>query len=256
MESVGHLRVWDSTSSLSVWKVFRVGHGPALKTVDTDSNRVWFDSTAFRAILNNMRCVLLLLCMLLSGCGAVPTTGGVLHHNSCPLTWEPQDFPLSVVVDTRLSGNQQAALIESVQAWNIAVGANVFTITREVEWFSTELLSPQTQTVYVLLSDLSNAGYLVQGLASLEAQDCHIQYVRVFIDLDVPDSDASLVLIHELGHSLGLSHDRWQPSIMWQYANSSGGRIMPDDVNFIQWELTHGNQRNPSLSQQQTDGRR
>lgn len=198
-----------------------------------------------------MRILLALLFTCLLGCMAMPpTTGGVFHHGSCPVYWRPQDFPLHVVADRRLTTVRRAALEEAIVRWNVAAGAEVFSLDREIDWFDLELLDPEQGTVYVLVMDLPDnptTGSITQGWASLSYDGCRIIHVLTFLDVAVPDQDAMLVFEHELGHSLGLAHDDNESSIMWYYANSSGGQIMADDLFYIRWELTHGNPRNPSL---------
>lgn len=196
-----------------------------------------------------MRILMALLFTCLLGCMAMPSTvGGVMHHGGCPVYWQPQDFPLHVVVDRRLSGTQQAALQEAVLRWNTAVGEAAFSVDREIDWYDLELLDPVDSTVYVMLADLPDRDdTVIQGWASLTYDGCHITHVLTFLDVAVPDEDAMLVFEHELGHALGLDHDEWEPSIMWHYANSSGGLIMPDDVTYIRWELTHDDQRHSAL---------
>lgn len=199
-----------------------------------------------------MRVLLALLLVCLMGCAALPPTmGGVLQQGSCTVYWQPEDFPLHVVVDRRLSPARQEALQSATLRWNEEVGETVFTIDREIDWYDRELLHPRRSTIYVILLDLPDhiPGETTQGWCSLEAtQECQILHGLVFLDLAAPDETATLIFTHELGHAVGLSHDSWQPSIMYRHANSSGGQVMQDDINFIQWEMGNGRQRDSSLS--------
>lgn len=211
-----------------------------------------FDSSAFHAILANMRILFWLMAalFLLVGCANLPPTiGGVLHHQDCAIHWQPNDFPLEIVVDRRFSPAQQETLHNSVDTWNTEVGGIVFTISREIDWFSRELLSPLPSTVYVLLYDLPEDN--VQGLTTLDDERCHINRALVFLDVSVPTGDTRLVLTHELGHALSLAHDVEQQSVMWPYAATSGGQIMPEDVRFIIWEMTY-DQASTSVSESST----
>jgi len=202
-----------------------------------------------------MRTLLALLFLCLVGCmGIPPTTGGVLHYHGCPAYWQPSDFPLPLVVDRRLSPERQDALQQAVLEWNEATGAQVFTVVREIDWYDSELLHPRDGTVYVLQSDLVDNDFpnVTQGLAVLHNPNCYIENVLVFIDVAVPNEDARLVWKHELGHSLGLAHDHWQPSIMWRFATASGDRIMENDLNYIRWEMTRDYQADSPVSERPT----
>lgn len=197
-----------------------------------------------------MRIFLAVLIACLVCCVAVPpTTGGVLSHSQCSLRWQAQSFPLEVVVDRRFSSEQQDALQEAILDWNEAVGSDVFTLQREIDWWDSEIQNPHTNTIYVLLADIpDDPPSVIQGLSIVHDDSCYIDRALVFFDVAVPDGDAMLVFMHELGHTLGLAHDPdWQPSIMYPYANTSGGRILMDDINFVRWETTHDYQGNSSL---------
>lgn len=202
-----------------------------------------------------MRTLLAMLFLCLVGCmGMPPTAGGVLHSHGCPAYWQPSDFPLSLVVDRQLSPERQNALQQAVLEWNRAVGAQVFTIDREIDWYDNELLHPIDSTVYAMQSDLPDSSLPEQtlGLCILQSPYCHIEHARIFIDVATNDDDARLVWKHELGHALGLSHDPWQPSIMWRYATTSGDRIMENDLNYIRWEMTRDYQTDTPVSERST----
>lgn len=201
-----------------------------------------------------MRILLAVLFACLVGCAAVPPMTGGVYHNSdqCAAVWQSEDFPLEVVVDRRLSPERQRALQEAIQTWNDVAGTTVFTITREIDWYEREMMYRHDGTIYVMQGDLTQVqmdglGYIL-GLCNLDWHDCHNHNALVTIDLAAPDWGASLIFEHELGHALGLTHDNWQPSIMWPYVLESGARVLPDDRNFVQWELTNDHQGNPSLS--------
>lgn len=202
-----------------------------------------------------MRILLALLFTCLVGCMAVPpTTGGVFHNDVCAARWQSSDFPLHIAVDRRLSPERQDALQEAVLEWNEAAGATVFTIDRFIDWYDREYMHRAQGWIYILVGDLPDIiehGVVnhLQGFCDLDwhTPDCTDRNALITLDVAVPNADAMLVFKHELGHALGLEHDNWQPSIMWPYARESGNRILPDDLNFVHWEMTHGNQANPTV---------
>lgn len=192
---------------------------------------------------------LLALFLCLVGCAAStpPLYSGVYHHGDCVAVWQANEFPLEVVVDRRFSPERQLALQEAVTEWNTAVGTPVFTITREIDWYDTEIFARREHTIYVVLNDLPNTWL---GVCSLEWSDCRSHNALIGFDVASPDWGATLIFEHELGHALGLMHDdHWTPSIMYPYVLESGGRILDDDLNYVRWETTHGYQADPTVSE-------
>lgn len=194
--------------------------------------------------------ILLVLFMCLVGCAAStpPLYSGVFNQGpECVAVWQSNEFPLEIVVDRRFSPEQQQALQEAVVTWNSAVGASVFEITREVNWYDTEVWARHDGTIYVILNDLP-APWL--GICALDWHDCASHNALIGFDVASPAWGATLIFEHELGHALGLAHDfSWRPSIMFPYVLDSGARIMADDINVVRWEMTHGYQEHPAVSE-------
>jgi len=184
----------------------------------------------------------LLLLFLFVGCTKVevPFVERVESANDHPteLHWYPEDFPLEVVADKRLPVSQQLALQEAVTDWNEAVGFTAFTLSREIDWWSPELSTRMRGTVYVQRYDISDLDFSddVQGVAILDLVDTQIRSVAIFVDTDVFEENVLLVLMHELGHSLGLVHDLDPESVMYPQESSQGGHILTDHVIFARWE--------------------
>jgi len=191
-----------------------------------------------------MRTLLAVLFPCLVGCMCVPpTTNGVFYDGSCAVHWQPEDFPLEVVVERQITPDQRIALEDAIRIWNDAVGAEVFHITRELNWYDPEWLRRRSGTIYVLVADIPdiNPPLTTLGLCSTNWNICRMHDAIVSLDITVQDgNDATVVFVHELGHALALRHDRSQESIMYRHALASGKRIFQDDINYIRWEMTHG----------------
>lgn len=184
----------------------------------------------------------LLLVFLLVGCTKVdvPFVERVESSNDHPteLHWYPEDFPLEVVADKRIPPTQQFALQEAITEWNEAVGFTAFTLSREIDWWNPELSARLRGTVYVQRYDISDLDFSneVQGIAILDLVDTQIRSVAIFLDVDVSEENVTLVLKHELGHSLGLVHDFNPASVMYPQESPQGGYILSSHVIFARWE--------------------
>lgn len=195
-----------------------------------------------------MRYILLALLFMLVGCAAnmPPSAGGVYYtdETSQVVRWYPQDFPLTLVVDEDFGETNLEALQQAVFAWNNRLDSEVFALSaHRVSWTSSEIYAPDPSTVIVLRGDIpdDHPTMIKQGQANLIWHELtgRMTHAYVFLDVAVPDRDAMVVLKHELGHVLGLRHDTWRGSIMFRDAVASGGRIMPDDLTFVRWEMTN-----------------
>lgn len=175
-----------------------------------------------------------------------PTSADVYYTNDTVhvVRWHPQDFPLTLLVDADFGETNLEALQQAVFSWNSSLDSEVFVLAeRRVSWTSSEIYAPDSGTIIVLRGDIPDDSpmRIKQGQANLtwNERTGHLANVYVFLDIAVPDRDAMLVLKHELGHALGLRHDDWRGSVMYRDAVGSGGRIMPDDLNFVRWEMTN-----------------
>lgn len=186
-----------------------------------------------------MRSMLFVLTAVLLLVGCVPTFGGVLRNEVCYARWPANSFPISVVVDSRLTPARQVAVQNAVIRWNAEVGFTVFTVDRIIDVMDTEWLHPHPGTVYIDQWDIEDRGLTVlagQAVLVYVPGTCSVHHAFVSIDTAAPNEFADLIMAHELGHALGLSHDEWQPSLMYPYYDTSGNRILDDDISYIEWQ--------------------
>jgi hypothetical protein len=185
-----------------------------------------------------MRQFLVFLTVLsISACAHLPTVGGVLRHNNMYSRWYPEDFPLNVVISPSLNTQTQEILLDCMNIWNAMIGTEVFVPTEVVGINDPEWWSRRDRTIYIHVDDLSDEGWL--GVTNSTINSGHFENALIQLDSHVnDDTDIYLVLLHELGHSLGLAHDDYRPSIMYEFAASSGGRILPVDRYWVIYQMT------------------
>lgn len=191
-----------------------------------------------------MQYLLVLLAVFSVGC--LPPTqfnNGVYRDKGRVVRWYPEDFPLEILVDAELQPTRVEALQEAVMWWNDVVGAEVFTITREISFYGREASHPPQGTLIVTEADLPELtpGLITQGYARLFWRGPKMRYVYVLIDWIVPTTQAKTVFAHELGHSLGLTHDESDRSLMFHASVNSQECILEDDIAFVRWEMQSGN---------------
>lgn len=156
-------------------------------------------------------------------------TNGVWHNSSGQLVhWTENRFPLQVMMDDSISLVDFVHLNIAMERWNTQVGHQVF-----------EFVRSDTADVLVTRADIPDRepGVQFQGLARLSEFGGEAINCRIWIDTDTTINETSVVLIHELGHCLGLTHDGWPGSIMYAHAVESGYVLMADDIEFVRWQI-------------------
>ena len=157
-----------------------------------------------------------------------PRANGVWYNSSGKLVhWNRNRFPLVIALDNSISFVDFLHMNIAMEHWNTQVGADVFVFDAE-----------RPADIYFEKTDLPdvNEEVQLQGLASL--QEFNGEVINCHIRLDVATSmeDATVVLVHELGHCLGLTHDSWPGSVMFPHAAESGKQILQDDLEFVRWQ--------------------
>ena len=180
---------------------------------------------------------------------AAPTQNGVaITQSGKPRKWKT--LPVSVCTTPGLPEVARAALEKASQAWNRDIGFKVFKVGCEVDSNELNQANLTGPAVYWVKSGFGSSGdplALARTLSSFddtsgEMVDADILLNAEAFDWSKIDVDLESVLIHELGHTLGLQH--LYPSIssvMNQYPYQSGiKRVVLDRYERLAVERLYG----------------
>lgn len=156
--------------------------------------------------------------------------------------WENATFPLVVQIDVSMNQAFQADVIEAVNQWNEAIGTVVFEYEKidiQDHIIEGQIQRPADGTILLYSMELGRVanGELVLGLTQRFYRGGYMSSCVVWLDDDLLLEETYGVMLHELGHVLGLGHDDDQASIMHLHPLMGSGDIMPDDVLYVQDQL-------------------
>lgn len=186
-----------------------------------------------------MRKVILLLCSLcflfFVACPPLSElrhTNGVYFYRNKPIAWQSGEFPLIVAADESADDNDRFAMVSAIGIWNERVGREVFV-------YEDDLSLPHQITFSQ--SDVPDITHgVTQAICWQRSYEGRMVEAHISIDDLTSPSDSVIVLVHELGHSLGLSHDSFFGSVMYPSAVDSAGVILGDDLRFVLWQMNGG----------------
>jgi len=145
----------------------------------------------------------------------------------------PARGSIPIFYNNQTSPERVLQIERSANAWNHAVGFDLF-------GRPTPGQPMQRYSIYISYEDLgkSSNNRQLHGLCRRYYQTNvllmrqYIDYARISIWDDLSPISQSNVIIHELGHAIGLGHDRFINSVMYPFAAASYGNIEQQDIDF------------------------
>lgn len=159
-----------------------------------------------------------------------------LSTNSCQVPRHWEQFPISV--QATLSTEYEHEAHEAVRIWNGLVGFEFLT------W------EAGAESILIVEADLGDnlSGIRKLGQATTwVGTDNSIESALIQLDTDLSSALLVPVILHEIGHALGLAHDERDPSSLmfpmtWEPRIQ---RLTAEDVNAIRVQLPEGLPRVP-----------
>jgi predicted Zn-dependent protease len=149
------------------------------------------------------------------------------------VSWK-ENIPVTLKVSASFPQEYMTVLKDAVQHWNDAAGITLLRTVENPTDISTTATKNSVNTVH-WVTEWSDSQKKIQALTDLywrgnqlgEA-DIRIdaKYFKFYIDQATTPYDIHLesLLIHELGHVLGLKHRSTLPSVMWAVLNGASVR--------------------------------
>lgn len=172
--------------------------------------------------------------------GPLKTSNGSAYH------WIPRRFPIKVMVLNTLPEDLKANLLVATGIWTDLVGAQVFDV-HEVDSSFPMADTGVAMRGYIMVNqqDLGSNTYgRIRGLAEVhtmpgnlglygEIHSAHLWYDNDYLN----DLTSVSIGVHELGHCLGLTHDRHdQTSIMW-FNVSNEAQVQQEDIVYVRNQM-------------------
>jgi hypothetical protein len=152
--------------------------------------------------------------------------GGSFTRNNLEAYWEPDSFPVEILIDTSMDMNAQMSVLDAVEQWNSEVGRDLFvpvsyiagtTPTRQCGWIIIAQIDIQGEP----FNTPENWDAFHQG--SFKGSSSKFCGGLIVFDQDLNNRPEWLapIAVHELGHGLGLAHDPGDPrSIMYPHVRN------------------------------------
>lgn len=152
--------------------------------------------------------------------------------------WQETPFPLVFLVDVDFKQTYRDEIRNAVQTWNDSVGIQILEYQEfdvETVIIEGEMVEPPLGHIYVYSRELgrTRTGDTTLGLAERIYKRGWMQSGIISLDEDLGLADAYPVMLHEIGHILGLSHSSEITSIMYAHPTMTSGDIREEDIEYI-----------------------
>jgi len=186
----------------------------------------------------------LLLSFFLVSCG------GTYHHITLPPqggVWE--SYPITISIDQQYTETEQAQITSAINTWNSAIGITLLAVIEP------QSPRPITDTMFSTLGD--NQNHLYKGI-TMPTSKASVLGVAMwsstpdnkFIESDIiinfqahsmgnvftgASFDLESVMLHELGHLLGLGHLDDSSTVMYAYMSQGQTKrtLTNEDINYL-----------------------
>lgn len=154
---------------------------------------------------------------------------GPIETPGVPLRWPANKLPL-LVAPSMSNERLEAAIKDACDRWNRSIGQLYFVTVDPIPGVPKE-----QRTAGILFVD----PYIMGDTESrphtaLRFNEKHeIVAAPIAVPLDVTDQKLRQILVHELGHTLGLPHSSDSFSVMFERAIQSATQIRPTDLDAV-----------------------
>ena len=178
--------------------------------------------------------LLLLTAISVPGClkkkDAALLDGGHTVKHEYESYWSPESFPIVVFISDTDPEEFVTGAVSAAKIWNLTLGLPVF----ETHIVSFDEAAPKGCGWITMAAkeDLGPAGFWTGRYYDGTSEIC---YGKIDIRSNVKEKNITKIYIHELGHALGLAHDKGDkrsimyPTVFTDYPQY----IMPDDGHSI-----------------------
>lgn len=149
------------------------------------------------------------------------------------VSWK-NDIPITIYIDPKYPSEFRTALTNAAAHWNDAAGLTLILLKEPTTTFSEKNQKDTTNTFH-WMNDWDESKKGLQGVTSLYWKGTQLTEADVAINnkdftyyvdtfQNVQQVHLESLIVHELGHTLGLKHRSTVPSVMWAILNGGVDR--------------------------------